>query len=69
MVDLEQGADAAQIARWLQRSGVRVLNVAGPRESQAPGIQADALALLREILAAVLHAPRGEEPGPHGTSR
>ena len=69
VVDLEREVDAAQIARWLQCNGVRVLNVAGPRESQAPGIHADALALLREVLAAALHTPRGEEPGPRGTSR
>jgi hypothetical protein len=52
VVDLEKGAEATQIARWIERSCVRVLNVAGPRESQAPGIHADALALLREIVAA-----------------
>jgi len=69
VVDLERGPDAVQIARWIQCSGVRVLNVAGPRESQAPGIHTDALALLREVLAAVLHMPRGKEPGPRGTSR
>jgi hypothetical protein len=59
VVDLESGADAEQIARWIECSGVRVLNIAGPRESQAPGIHADALALLREVLAA-LHTPRGK---------
>ena len=69
VVDLERGTDAAQIARWLQSSGVRVLNVAGPRESQAPGIHADALALLREVLTAALQTPRGERPGPPGTWR
>jgi hypothetical protein len=46
-----------------------VLNVAGPRESQAPGIHAEALALLRDVLAAVSHLPHGEEPRPAGTSR
>jgi hypothetical protein len=69
VVDLESGANAAQIAHWLQHNGVRVLNVAGPRESQAPGIHADALALLREVLAAALQPPRGEGAGPPGTSR
>jgi hypothetical protein len=69
VVDLERGAEAAQIARWIERNGVRVLNVAGPRESQAPGIHADALALLTEVLAAALRIPRGERPGLSGTSR
>jgi hypothetical protein len=69
VVDLASEVDAAQIARWIERSGIRVLNVAGPRESQAPGIHAEALALLREVLAAVLPRPRGEGPGTHDTSR
>jgi len=66
VVDLESGADAALIARWIEHSGARVLNVAGPRESQAPGIHADALALLGEVLATTLAVPRGES---RGTSR
>jgi hypothetical protein len=69
VVDLESGADAAEIAGWLGRNSVRVLNVAGPRESQAPGIHADALSLLREVLADARAVPRGEEQGPDDTSR
>lgn len=53
-VDLDAGrptaALAAEIRSWLQGQGVRVLNVAGPRESQAPGIGAAASALLRRVL-------------------
>ena len=36
---------------WLDAHDVRVLNVAGPRESQCPGIGAEARAFLREVLA------------------
>jgi hypothetical protein len=44
-------ADAARSARaWLRRERVGVLNVAGPRESEAPGIYAEARALLEEVL-------------------
>jgi hypothetical protein len=38
------------IRRWLAEQGVRVLNVAGPRESESPGIHAEAAALLRQAL-------------------
>ncbi len=40
----------ADVAAWLGRAQVRTLNVAGPRESEAPGIGADAAVFLRELL-------------------
>ena len=40
----------ADIAAWLGRERVRTLNVAGPRESEAPGIGAEAAGFLREFL-------------------
>jgi predicted Rossmann fold nucleotide-binding protein DprA/Smf involved in DNA uptake len=43
-------ADPDAIRRWLAEAGVRVLNVAGPRESEAPGIHREATALLRRVL-------------------
>ncbi len=43
-------ADVAAIVAWLAAHGVRALNVAGPRESACPGIQAAAAALLRRLL-------------------
>lgn len=42
--------DVGMFRRWLQVYRVRTLNVAGPRESEAPGIYAEA----RRILAALL---------------
>jgi hypothetical protein len=39
------------VAEWVEQAAVRVLNVAGPRESGMPGIYADALAFLRAVLA------------------
>ena len=50
VVDLSQPADIEGIAEWLGVSAVRVLNVAGPRESTSPGIYAKA----SEFLSAVL---------------
>ncbi len=62
VVDLDAAPTAAEIAAWLARTGVRVLHVAGPRESEAPGIRTAAEALLRRVLAAAGgHAPQGQE--------
>jgi len=44
--------DTAAAARdWIRRNRILVLNVAGPRESSAPGIHAEAAALLSRLLA------------------
>jgi hypothetical protein len=44
--------DVESVRRWLEAlDGDIVLNVAGPRESQAPGIQGEAEALLEAVLA------------------
>jgi hypothetical protein len=43
--------DGTGAREWIAREGIRVLNVAGPRESRAPGIYAAAAALLRDLLA------------------
>jgi hypothetical protein len=45
--DLPAGA----VAAWLDRHGIRRLNVAGPRESQRPGIYAATAALLDEVIS------------------
>jgi hypothetical protein len=39
-VDLDGSSDVAEVCRWLQEKEVQTLNVAGPRESQSPGIGA-----------------------------
>lgn len=46
VVDLDRRVEPAEVRRWLEDNVVAVLNVAGPRESQSPGI-AD---LAREFL-------------------
>lgn len=42
--------EVCAVERWLEEKRVRVLNVAGPRESQAPGIYRLAKAFLLELL-------------------
>lgn len=51
VVQLELDPDPAEVRRWLAGRRVRVLNVAGPRASEHPGITAQAQAFLRSILA------------------
>ena len=57
-VDLAGAPDPAVVHDWLRAHGVRVLNVAGPRESQRPGIYAEARAFL---LRAIAPGRRGAE--------
>jgi hypothetical protein len=52
VVDLAADPDASAVRGWLAEHGVRVLNVAGPRESQQPGIGALARRFLEQVLPA-----------------
>jgi hypothetical protein len=56
VVDLRGEPDPAVTADWLRELGVKVLNVAGPRASQAPLGYERAAAFLRRVLA-LLAAP------------
>jgi hypothetical protein len=53
VVDPDGSGAVERIVDWIERSGVRILNVAGPRESEDPGIHAATIALLTEILTQV----------------
>jgi len=46
---LIQGEDVASVSGWLEDIGVEVLNVAGNRESNSPGIQSFTLTLLERL--------------------
>ncbi len=46
-------AEVEPVAYWLRARGVRVLNVAGPRESEAPGVYAEAYGFVQRLLAAL----------------
>lgn len=61
VVDLSSPPAPRAVIRWLEAHGVRILNVAGPRESQAPGIYEEA----RAYLLRLWRRRRGrEESGP-----
>jgi len=49
----DQPSAVAKVRSWLSRQGVEVLNVAGPRESQCPGI-ADSV---KKFVSAVIASP------------
>lgn len=49
VVDL-RNATTQQVHDWLEANSIRVLNVAGPRESSQPGIARQAAAFLRMVL-------------------
>jgi hypothetical protein len=51
-VDPGDVAAAESIRQWLQKHDIRILNVAGPRESGCPGIYEQALDLLRAVFEA-----------------
>ncbi|MGD8207696.1 MAG: putative molybdenum carrier protein [Thiohalocapsa sp.] len=57
-VDLSRGSSVEAIVGWLRETGAEVLNVAGPRESEAPGITTQSLDLLRRVLLAVVELRR-----------
>jgi hypothetical protein len=50
VLDLERGPDPAEVQRWAEAREVAILNVAGPRESQQPGIRDEAYVFLEEAL-------------------
>ena len=50
LVDLENAPNPTTINQWIDERGIRVLNVAGPRESTCPGIYGQAAALLDMLL-------------------
>ena len=55
------GEPLRRILNWLAREDVRVLNVAGPRESSCPGIAATAEAFIGDLLDA-LDGPSSPTP-------
>jgi predicted Rossmann fold nucleotide-binding protein DprA/Smf involved in DNA uptake len=50
VLDLNQPADPGSIRNWLRFNRIQTLNIAGPRESQLPGIYRRARELLENLL-------------------
>jgi len=51
VVDFTQEQDAAEVRSWAEANRVGVLNVAGPRERENPGIYDEAIRFLRAVFA------------------
>jgi hypothetical protein len=49
VVDLDSPPSPEEMLQWLAAHGRRVLNIAGPRESQSPGIHGEAIAWLQSL--------------------
>jgi hypothetical protein len=49
--DLNRHPDPVEVRTWCLAHEIRVLNVAGPRESESPGIYQQAVEFLRAVLA------------------
>lgn len=61
-LDLDENPEPLSVWTWMAGEGVRVLNVAGPREENAPGIYLQAKALLTLILAPLAVASQSLDP-------
>ncbi len=48
-IDLSHGGDPEAVKAWLEANRITILNVAGPRESEAPGIHGRAVEFLRQL--------------------
>lgn len=51
LLNLESTFDANEVFEWFRDCNVATLNVAGPRESSSPGINAQALEVLSKLFA------------------
>lgn len=49
VINLVAEFEALLVEEWLAENRIRTLNVAGPRESQQPGIQEQARDMLRQL--------------------
>ena len=50
IVDLAPGGDQRMVGEWIERNGIKILNVAGPRESEVPGIHDQTVDFLRGVV-------------------
>lgn len=50
LIDLTHKLAPYQLTQWLDENSIHILNIAGPRESQSPGIYQEAKKLLLSLL-------------------
>lgn len=75
VVDLRDNPDIEQVEHWISNNRIRIVNVAGPRESSQPGIHGRATAYLKNLLSRTAPAvpkhprrKRAKSPSPDAGS-
>ena len=63
VLDVAENPDASQVGSWARAHQVRVLNVAGPRESKCPGIYQQAYIFLRQVLTGLQNSEGKKSAG------
>jgi predicted Rossmann-fold nucleotide-binding protein len=53
IVDLERRLIVREFAEWIRLHNIRILNIAGPRESKQPGIGKETMKALSKLFAAL----------------
>ena len=53
-IDLAQDQEPEDMAMWIQDQDIETLNIAGPRESQSPGIYIATMELLNSLYNAII---------------
>lgn len=66
VMDLKKGADKEALREWGKGNHIAVLNVAGPREGEAPGIYDQAFGFLKEVLTNYKFLDRSSSKGSKG---
>lgn len=61
LVDVLRPLEPSVIRQWIESENIAVLNVAGPRESSAPGIGEQVRILIRRILSAGQRTPKHDK--------
>lgn len=56
IIQIDDHPSSGSVIHWISENKLRVLNVAGPRESKCPGLQARSVAFLREVFSPVSNA-------------
>jgi hypothetical protein len=69
VVDLTGDPSPDEVSRWIEAGGIGVLNVAGPRESQRPGVGAAARAFLERLFRLTSTRDRGRDGCGRGSPR
>lgn len=54
--NLANPPEPSQVCSWIEKNNIKILNVAGPRESQSPGIYSQTLMTLGKIISLLLSA-------------